>query len=64
MDFGERLSLFNGCDGVLVVVDRLTKYAYFIAMVYSYTVKTIAKLYINNIMKLHGMPRRIVTNRD
>lgn len=64
IDFVEMLLLSNRCDGVLVVIDHLTIYAYFIAIVYPYTAKTIIKLYVDYIMKLHSMLRSIVTDRD
>jgi hypothetical protein len=41
---------------ILVVVDRFTKYAHFIAMKHPITVKIVAKAFIENIFKLHGLP--------
>jgi hypothetical protein len=48
----------------LVVVDRLTKYAHFIAMAHPYIANTVAQLFIDNIFRLHGQPVAILTNRD
>jgi hypothetical protein len=48
----------------MVVVDRLTKYAHFIAMKSDYTSKSVAELFMHNIVKLHGMPKSIVSDRD
>lgn len=60
----ERLLFSNGCDGLFVVVDCLTKYAHFIAMVHLYMTKTIVNLYVDYMMELHDNPRSIVIDRD
>lgn len=64
MDFVEGLPKSNGKDVILVVVDRLTKYAHFIAMAHPYTVEQVVELFMNNIHRLHGMPMAIITDRD
>jgi hypothetical protein len=46
-----------------VIVDRLTKVAHFIAVQTTYGRDKLAKLYINNILKLHGVPKSIVSDR-
>jgi hypothetical protein len=51
-------------NAILVVVDRLSKYAYFIALSHHFTAQTIAQLFIDNIFKLHGLPAAIVIDRD
>ena len=64
MDFIEGLPKSNGMDVILVVVDRLTKYAHFLPMSHPYSVHKVAELFISNIFKLHGMPKIIVTDRE
>jgi len=64
MDFIEGLPKSEGYSVILVVVDRLTKYAHFIAIKHPYTAATIAKTFMENVVKLHGMPKSIVTDRD
>jgi hypothetical protein len=46
-----------------VIVDRLTKVAHFLPVKANYSVRPLAELYLYNILKLHGAPRSIVSNR-
>jgi hypothetical protein len=54
----------TGYDTVLVVVDRLSKRAHFIPTTKSLTAEGAADLFLNNIFKHHGVPRRIVSDKD
>lgn len=60
MDFTERLLTSHGKSNIVVAVDHLGKLVHFIALVHSYTAKTITETSINTIVKVHGMPRSIV----
>ena len=51
-------------DSIWVVVDRLTKAAHFIPTKSTRTTEYLAKLYINNIVRLHGIPKEIISDRD
>ena len=42
-------------DAIWVIVDRLTKSAYFLAIHNNFSLDRLAKLYINGIVKLHGV---------
>lgn len=53
----------RGNDSIWVIVDRLTKVAHFIPVRTSYGGDKLAKLYVNNILRLHGVPKRIVSDR-
>jgi IS30 family transposase len=64
MDFNEGLSKSSNKNAILVVVDRLTKYAHFIALAHSFTAHSVAQLFIDNVFKLHGPLVAIVTNMD
>jgi hypothetical protein len=64
MDFIEGLPKSRGKDVILVVVDRLTKYAHFLPLAHPFTAPQVSQLFMNNIHKLHGMPKVIITDRD
>jgi hypothetical protein len=64
MDFIEALPKSDDYSVILVVVDRLTKYAHFLPVKHPYTAISIAKLFLDNIVKLHGLPKSIVSDRD
>ncbi|KAA3485013.1 reverse transcriptase [Gossypium australe] len=51
-------------DVIWVVVDRLTKSAHFIPVRTDYSLDRLAKLYVAEIVKLHGVPVSIISNRD
>jgi hypothetical protein len=52
----------KGNDSIWVIVDRLTKVAHFIPVKTTYPVSRLSELYIENILKLHGAPRSIVSD--
>ena len=51
-------------DFVWVIVDRLTKVAHFIPVNTTYTMDKLVELYVQNIVRLHRVPRSIVSDRD
>jgi transposase InsO family protein len=53
----------SGYDSIWVVVDHLTKVAHFIPVKTTYTSAKLAKLYMNKIICLHGVPKSIVSDR-
>lgn len=64
MDFVEGLRKSQGKNVILVVVDRFTKYSHFLALSHSYTAKEVVDLDMDNVFKLHGLPKVIVIDRD
>ncbi|KAG3029210.1 hypothetical protein PC121_g16654 [Phytophthora cactorum] len=51
-------------DSIWVVVDRLTKRCHFVPTTKKVTTEGVARLFIDHIWKLHGMPTNIVSDRD
>ena len=51
-------------DSIMVVVDKLTKEAHFIAIKSTHKTDDIANIFMKDIFKLHGLPKAIVSGRD
>jgi transposase InsO family protein len=64
MDFVDGVSPSNRYNCILVVVDKMTKFAHFIPLKHPYTAATIADAFLANVCKLHGLPASIVSDRD
>src|ERR1051325_2997840 len=65
MDFvSEFLRTPSSHDSVWVILDRLMKSTHFIPILMDYPMEKFAKLYIEKVMSLHGVPLSIVSDRD
>jgi hypothetical protein len=53
----------KGFDSIWVIIDRLTKIAHFLPVKVKYPVIAYAELYIARILSLHGVPKKIVSDR-
>ena len=53
-----------GFNVIWVIVDRLTKSAHFLPVRTKFSLDRLAELYINEIVRLHGVPVTIVSDRD
>ena len=64
MDFIDALPKVHGKSVILTVVDRFSKYAHFIALSHPYTAASVARAFFDGIVRLHGFPTSIVSDRD
>ncbi|KZV56228.1 DNA/RNA polymerase superfamily protein [Dorcoceras hygrometricum] len=65
MDFVDGLRrTIQGYNSIWVIVDRLTKCAHFLPVKTTYDVSRYADLYLKEIVRLHGVPVSIVSDRD
>jgi hypothetical protein len=60
----EGLPLSGSVNCILVVVDSFTKYGHFVPLKHPFTAAVVAKAFMNQIYRLHGMPSAIISDRD
>ena len=63
MDFITHLEPSQGFDAILVVVDRLTKMKHFISCNGTCDAEGVAKLFVQHVWKIHGLPATVVSDR-
>jgi hypothetical protein len=64
MDFIEALPRVNGKSVILTVVDRFSKSCHFIPLAHPYSAESVAQVFFAEVVRLHGIPQSIVSDRD
>ncbi|GJX05300.1 ty3-gypsy retrotransposon protein [Tanacetum coccineum] len=64
MDFITGMPVSKGLTVVIVVVDRFSKYAHFAPLPTSFNAHKVAEVFVDTVIKLHGIPKTIVLDRD
>jgi hypothetical protein len=64
MDFITVLPKSSNKSIIMVVVDRLSKYAHLCALQHTFTASTVAQIFMDQVFKIHGMPHSIVSDHD
>jgi len=63
VDFISELPESGGYDSIMVAVDSVGKRSHFVETVTTVTAAGAANLYLRNVWKLHGLPRKVISNR-
>jgi hypothetical protein len=63
MDFIVELPESSDHDAIMVVVDSVTKRAHFVDTLTTITAAGSARLFVQNVWKHHGFPRKVVSDR-
>ena len=64
LDFITGLPQSRGCTRIMVVVDRLSKYAHFAVLPTQFDALRVAHLFVNTVVRNHGFPKTLVSDRD
>jgi hypothetical protein len=64
MDFITSLPKSRNKSVIMVVVDRLSKYAHFCTLQHPFTASIVAQIFMDQVFKLYAMPHSIVTDHD
>jgi len=64
MDFVEGLPQSASANAILVVVDKFSKFSHFIPLRHPFTATSVARPFMDNVYRLHGMPSAIISDRD
>jgi len=63
VDFITKLPVVAGKDAILIVCDRLSKMTHFVATIEGTLAEGLARLFRNNVWKLHGLLESVVSDR-
>ena len=60
----EGLPLSETANAILVVVDKFSKFTHFIPLKHPFSAALVARLFMDHIFKVHGMPMAMISDRD
>ena len=63
MDFITKLPMSKGHDSILVVCDKFSKMSHFVTTIEKTTVEGLARLFRDNVWKLHGLLKSVISDR-
>jgi len=63
VDFITKLPTMAEKDAILVICDRLSKMTYFVATIEGTSAEGLARLFRNNVWKLHRLPESVMSDR-
>jgi len=64
IDFIVHLPLSMGCDAIMVVIDKFTRYGIFIPTTSDYTASSTTRLFLNHVVSMGWLPSKFITDRD
>jgi hypothetical protein len=64
IDFIKALPKVQGKTVILSIVNRFSKYCHFIPLAHPYTAESVTHAFFADIVRLHGVPQSIVSDRD
>ena len=64
MDFITGLPKVQGKDCIYVVINRLTKFAHFYAILTDYSAVQVVELFFREVFRLHGLPQNNASDMD
>jgi len=64
LDFIESLPQSGSYNAILVVVDKFSKFSQFIPLRHPFTAATMARAFMDQIYRLHGLPKAIISDHD
>lgn len=64
MDFIDGLPRSGYADCIMVIVDKLSKFAHFVPLLHPYSAPKVAQAFLDSVFRLHGMPTHIISDTD